>query len=142
MPPAGPLNFTPAPTSGRHDGWSAADQREFIRRLARGHSVDEAAKALGHSRQSVYVLRRKPGAEDFARAWVAAQSLGRAVWEARRCSPGCDLEYGLETVLAPRFYRGRFVGFVQRQDHRAALGILAELDREIDEGRKLSKLTR
>jgi hypothetical protein len=142
MDPPGLFNFTPAPTRGRHDGWSAADQREFIRRLARGHSVDEAARALGHSRQSVYVLRRKPGAEDFARAWVSAQALGRAIWEARRCSPGVDLEYGLETVLAPRFYRGRLIGFVQRQDHRAALGILAELDREIEDGRILSKLTR
>ena len=142
MPNPGPLTFTPVPTRDRHDGWSAADQREFIRRLARGHSVDEAARSLGHSRQSVYVLRRKPGAGDFARAWVTAQALGRAIWEARRRSPGVDLEYGLETVLAPRFYRGRLVGFVQRQDSRAALGILAEMDREIEDSRILSKLTR
>ena len=142
MTTPGLLDFTPAPTRDRHDGWSAADQRDFIRRLARGHSVDEAAKALGHSRQSVYVLRRKPGAGDFARAWVAAQALGRAIWQALRCRPGVDLEYGLETILAPRFYRGRLVGFVQRHDNRAALGMLADLDREIEDRRILSKLTR
>jgi hypothetical protein len=138
----GPLRFKPVPGRARHDGWSAADQRAFIGRLARGHSVDEAARSLGHSRQGAYALRRRPGAESFARAWVSAQALGRAVWEAKRCSPGPDLEYGLETVLAPRFYRGRLIGFVQRQDHRAALGMLAELDREIEDGRILSKLTR
>jgi hypothetical protein len=29
------LDFTPAPTKARHGGWGPADQREFIRRLAR-----------------------------------------------------------------------------------------------------------
>jgi hypothetical protein len=67
---------------------------------SRGHSVDEAAKALGQSRQSVYALRRRPGAEEFARAWDAALLLGREGREAQRCSPGVELEYGLETVLA------------------------------------------
>jgi hypothetical protein len=136
------LQFKPVPTRARHDGWSAADQREFIRRLARGHSVDEAAKSLGHSRQSVYALRRRPGAEEFARAWVSAQALGRQVWEAKRSSPGPDLAYAFETLLVPRFYRGRLVGFVQRQDNAAALRMLAELDREIEDCRILSKLTR
>jgi hypothetical protein len=138
----GPLRFTPVPTRARHDGWSAADQRAFIGRLARGHSVDEAAKSLGHSRQSAYALRRRPGAESFARAWVSAQALGRAVWEAKRCSPGPDLAYAFETLLVPRFYRGRLVGFVQREDNAAALRMLAELDREIADCRILSKLTR
>lgn len=136
------LQFTPVPSRARHDGWSADDQRQFIARLARGHSVDEAAKALGHSRQSAYALRRKAGAEEFAAAWVNAQALGRHVWEARRCSPGSDLAYAFETLLVPRFYRGRLVGFVQRQDNAAALRTLAELDRQIEDGRILSKLTR
>jgi hypothetical protein len=137
-----PLQFSPAPTRPRHDGWSADDQREFIRRLARGHLVDEAARALGHSRQSAYALRRRPGAEAFSRAWATAQALGRSVSEARRCSPTPDLAYGFETLLVPRFYRGRLVGFVQRKDNAAALRTLAELDREIEDRRILSKLTR
>jgi hypothetical protein len=86
------LQFTPVPTRARHDGWSVADQREFIRRLARGHSVVEAAKSVQHSRQSAYGLRERRGAEEFARAWDAAQALGRAAWQARRCSPGPDLD--------------------------------------------------
>ena len=136
------LRFTPVPMRARHDGWTAADQREFIRRLARGHSVGEAARALGHSRQSAYALRARRGAEEFARAWIHAQRLGRDAAEARRCAGTPDLLHAFETMLVPRFYRGRLVGFVQRQDHAAALRTLAELDRFEEEEWKLSKLTR
>jgi hypothetical protein len=136
------LRFTPVPSRARHDGWSAADQRKFIARLARGHSVDEAAKSVGHSRQSAYALRRRKGAEEFARAWIWAQRIGRDACEARRCAPTPDLAYSFETMLVPRFYRGRLVGFVQREDHAAALRALRALDRFEEEERKLSKLTR
>jgi hypothetical protein len=136
------LQFTPVPSRARHDGWSADDQRSFIARLARGHSVDEAAKSLGHSRQSAYALRGRKGAEGFARAWVAAQALGRAVWQARRSAPTPDLALAFDTMLVPRFYRGRLVGFVQRKDNAAALRALAELDRELEDRGILSKLTR
>jgi hypothetical protein len=136
------LQFTPVPSRARHDGWSVADQRKFIGRLARGHSVDEAARSLGHSRQSVYALRRRKGAEEFGRAWIWAQRIGRDAHEARRCSPTPDLIRPFETVLVPRFYRGRLVGFVQREDHKAALRALAELDRWEKEQSKLSNLTR
>jgi hypothetical protein len=136
------LQFTPVPTRARHDGWSADDQRQFIARLARGHLVDEAAKSVGHSRQSAYALRRRAGAEEFAAAWTNAQALGRRIWQARRCSPGPDLAYAFDTLLVPRFYRGRLIGFVQRKDNAAAVGMLAELDRQIEDSRILSKLTR
>ena len=45
-------------------------------------------------------------------------------------------------MLVPRFYRGRLVGFVQREDHQQVLQAIAELDRCEEEERKLSKLTR
>ena len=136
------LSFNPVPTRARHDGWSAADQREFIRRLARGHLVNEAAESLGHSRQSAYALRKRPDAAEFAAAWEAAQALGRQVCQARRSAIGPELESGLETVWAPRYYRGRFVGFVRRQDHRAAMQMLLEMDQQEEDLRILSKLTR
>ena len=136
------LKFTPAPSRSRHDGWSAADQRKFIGRLARGHSVDEAAKSLGHSRQSAYALCRRKGAEGFARAWIQAQRMGRDAWQARRCAPTPDFALAFEPMLVPRFYRGRLVGFVQREDNAAALRALRALDRYEEEERKLSKLTR
>jgi hypothetical protein len=135
------LQFTPVPSRTRHDGWSADDQRQFIARLARGYGVEEAARSLGHTRQSVYALRRRKGAEEFAAAWIWAQRIGRDAYEARR-GPTRDFILPFETVFVPRFYRGRLVGFVQRQDHMAALRALAELDRHEDESWKLSKLTR
>jgi len=135
------LEFTPVPSRARHDGWSADDQRQFIARLARGYAVGEAARSLGHTRQSAYALRRRKGAEEFAAAWIWAQRIGRDAYEARHC-PTRDIIQPFETVFVPRFYRGRLVGFVQRQDHMAALRALAELDRREDEEWKLSKLTR
>jgi len=135
------LQFTPVPSRARHDGWSADDQRQFIARLARGYAVDEAARSLGHTRQSVYALRGRKGAEEFAAAWIWAQRIGRDSYEARRCRPTPDFS-PFESILVPRFYRGRLVGFVQRQDHMAALRALAELDRHEEENWKLSKLTR
>ena len=136
-----PLRFAPVPIRKRHDGWSADDQRRFILRLSRGHLVDEAARALGHSRQSAYALRRRKGADDFARAWDRAVLLGRRIAEARRCQPTPDLSHALETLLVPRFYRGRLIGFIQRQDNKMALRLLAEADR-CEQEWNLSKLTR
>ena len=135
------FHFTPVPGRARHDGWNAADQREFVRRLALGHSVQEAARALGHSRQSAYALRRRSDGEEFARAWIWAQRFGRDAAQARRCRPAPDLVHAFETMLVPRFYRGRLVGFVQQEDHRAVLRAFAKLARFEDDERKLSKLT-
>ena len=136
-----PLRFAPVPTRRRHDGWSAGDQRRFILHLSRGALIDEAARALGHSRQSAYALRRHPGAREFARAWDHATLLGRRIAEAHRCQPTPDLSFALETLLVPRFYRGRLIGFVQRHDNKAALHMLAECDR-LEAEWNLSKLTR
>jgi len=135
------LRFAPVPLRARHDGWSAEDQRRFILKLSRGHLVDEAARALGHSRQSAYALRRRKGAREFARAWDRAIVIGRRAMHALRCQPMHDLSFALETLLVPRYYRGRLVGFVQRHDNRAALQLLAECDR-LEEEWNLSKLTR
>ena len=86
-------------------------------------------------------MRGRKGSEEFGRAWIWPQRLGRHALEARRCRPTPDL-YAFETMLVPRFYRGRLVAFVQREDNVAALRAIAELDRWEDEERKLSKLTR
>lgn len=40
-----------------------------------------------------------------------------------------DTAFGLETIWVPRYYRGRLVGFVVREDHDAAMRTLAALDR-------------
>ena len=69
------LDFTPAPTRKRHAGWTAEKQRRFIEHLALTGHVGEACAIVGVASSSAYRLRNKPGAESFARAWVAALRL-------------------------------------------------------------------
>lgn len=63
--------FYPVPVRGRHDGWSAERQAEFLGVLAATRSVAAAVERVGMSRQAAYCLRRRPGAESFAAAWDA-----------------------------------------------------------------------
>jgi len=135
------LRFDPVAVRARHDGWNADDQLRFILKLSRGALVDEACRDLGHSRQSAYSLRRRAEANSFARAWHRAIVMGRTALRARRRQPASDLSWALETLLVPKFYRGRLVGFVQRHDDRNAIRLLAECDR-LEEEWNLSKLTR
>lgn len=121
------LCFEPVPVRHRHDGWSPAHQRRFVLALARGAGLDEAARSVGRSRQSAYALRRRRGAEGFARAWdealafaFDAQKVGRAIG---------NLGGGLELLLVPRFYRGRLIGFVHREDRQGMMAKLSHLDR-------------
>jgi hypothetical protein len=130
MDPLHFVDFAPVPLRARHDGWTAAAQRDFILRLARGAGIGEAVRRLGFSRQSAYALRRRRDAESFAAAWDAAVALGRnmAAVEKRERA----FAYGAETLLVPRTYRGRLIGFVQRDDNRSAMRALRMLDRMID----------
>lgn len=125
------LDFEPVPVRGRRDGWDAARQRRFVVQIARGLSAREAAASVGRSRQTAYALRRRPGAEGFARAWDQASAFA----DQRRAMPVLParrLVDGMERLLVPRFYRGRLIGFVERVDARAAMRTLGQLDRMID----------
>ena len=125
------LTFTPVPLRGRRDGWDEARQRGLIVQLARGLGVKEAAASVGKSRQTAYALRSRAGAADFARAWDEAVAFAQT----RRAMPPTQsrgaLIDGVERLLVPRFYRGRLVGFVQRDDVRGAMRTLGQLDRMI-----------
>ena len=121
------LQFRAVPVRARRDGWTAELQRRFILLVARGSGAHEAARQLGRSRQTAYALRRKPGAEEFAAAWDAASDFARRASVAGRWVPA--MEHGLDTILVPRFYRGRLVGFVQREDLQGAMRTLGRLDR-------------
>jgi hypothetical protein len=119
------LRFTPVPGKARHDGWSPDHQLRFIVALARGSGVDQAAELVGRSRQGAYQLRRRPGAEEFAAAWDAALRFAGAA----RGSGGHHLPRGLGSLLVPRFYRGRLLGFTRRDEVAGLMATIARLDR-------------
>jgi hypothetical protein len=119
------LRFRPVPVRARYDGWSPKLQRRFILDLARGLSISEAAGKLGRSRQSAYLLRSKPGAESFAAAWDSALAFSQLAQSAVHRAVG---SFGFDTLLVPRFYRGRLVGYLQRDDNEAAFRLLRRLD--------------
>lgn len=121
------LGFAPVPVRDRHDGWSPRRQRLFILRLACGDGPAEATRVVGCSRQSAYALRRRQDARGFPAAWDAAQDFARQARTAGRALPPSDS--GIDTILVPRFYRGKLVGYVQREDLRSAMRTLSRLDR-------------
>ena len=115
------------PVRARNDGWSPELQRRFVLLLARGSYPADAARCLGRSRQTAYALRDKRGGEGFAAAWDAAVDFARRASVAGR--PMRWQDSGLETLLVPRFYRGRVVGFLLRADASGLMRKLGRLDR-------------
>ena len=107
------LVFTPVPSKRRRaDGWTPDGQRRFVAELGRGASVSEAARAVHLSRQTAHALRSRSGGEGFAAAWDAAQAFARTpprLMNAPGTSFGC-----VDTLLVPRTYRGRLIGFALR----------------------------
>ena len=72
--------FTPVPLARtRHDGWTPERQRQFLIALAALGTVDAAAQAVGMSRISAYNLKKRDGAESFAREWDRAVDFGRSM---------------------------------------------------------------
>jgi|TARA_R110000822_G_scaffold21675_3_gene68313 hypothetical protein len=122
------IDFTPAPCK-RHNGWTAERQRDFIYHLGRIGLVAPAARAVGMSRQTAYLLRQKPGAESFAAAWDRALEMGLDNAEDHA------ITRALEGYEVPYFYGGRQRGTIRRYDHRLLLAALAHSDRREEKGR-------
>ena len=120
------LRFTPVPLRAQHNGFGPKQQVRFIVALARGAGVGEAARAVGMGRQSLYRIRDRPDAASFAAAWDNAIEFARRIEAARR-SPAA-IPGTIETILVPRYYRGRLIGYVQREDLAGAMRLLAQLD--------------
>lgn len=57
--PASTPDTEPPEKTTRHDGWDLERQTAFLRALSATHSVSEAAKSVGKSRQSAYRLRSR-----------------------------------------------------------------------------------
>lgn len=72
------LPCIPVPRRAMKNGWSPARQWAFLQALEESSCVREAARRVGMSEGSAYRLRNHPEAEDFRRAWDAAQA---RVWQ-------------------------------------------------------------
>lgn len=106
-------DFTPwYPRRARMGGWTADVQRAFLLELTRIGCAGAAAKAVGKSKRSAYLLREKEGAEGFAAAWQQALALGRD--HARSVA----IERALHGEIVPQFRNGRFTGYRTRYNDR------------------------
>jgi len=107
------------PRRARSGGWTVAVQRAFIAELTRIGCVGAAARAVGKSKRSAYLLREKEGAESFAAAWEAALSTGRD--HARSVA----IERALHGEIVPQFRNGRFTGYQTRYNDRLLIAAIA-----------------
>ena len=83
--PTSPSDKSALPDPAYH--WTTRKALAFLGVLAELGRVDEAAEAVGMSRQSAYRLRGRLGEGGaFAQAWDRAQALGREKRRARRPS--------------------------------------------------------
>jgi hypothetical protein len=120
------MTRTPAPRSAslalatiRHDGWTTARQIAFLETLAATHSVSEAARVAGMSRQSAYALRARLKGEPFDLAWAAAfRCRFDALAEAA-------LDRAINGVEVQHHYHGELVATSRRYDTRLTLALLA-----------------
>lgn len=110
-----PLDFTPVPGRRRHNGWTAARQRGFIKTLADTGSVRHSANAVNMTPESAYALRRRPGAAEFCAAWTAALDHGidRLV--------SVTMERAIHGVPVPVFWQGKQVGERRIYNDRLAM---------------------
>ncbi|HWT11560.1 MAG TPA: hypothetical protein VN231_02290 [Allosphingosinicella sp.] len=127
MSDSDPFAFAPVPVRARRDGWTPERQRKFVDLLLAGCGPSEAAAAVGKTKQTAFALRGRPGAESFRAAWDSAVAHARR----RRFAapPGSAASRGMESVLVPRFYRGRLVSVERRVTSGGMMRLLAQLDR-------------
>lgn len=102
----------------RANGWCPATQRAFIAELTRTGCPTEAAKAVGRSRRSAYMLRDKPGAESFAAAWHAARA------NAGDAAESVVVNRALHGEIVPIYRKGKFWGYRIQHDDRMLMAAL------------------
>ena len=105
-------------TKPRSDGWSLDKQAKFPRALSATHSVTEAAKSVGMSRQSAYRLRSRLKGQPFDLAWEVAFHHSYDVLA------HAALERALNGVEVPVFFQGEQIGSYRRYDERLTVALL------------------
>jgi len=103
----------------RHDGWPLDTQAAFLRALSATHSVSEAARSVGRSRQAAYRLRSRLKGQPFDLAWEVAFHHSYDVLA------HAALERALNGVEVPVFYQGELVHTYRRYDERLTVALLA-----------------
>lgn len=117
--PASSAHSDPPEKTTRHDGWDLERQAAFLRALSATHSVSEAAKSVGRSRQSAYRLRSRLKGQPFDLAWEVAFHHSYDVLA------HTALERALNGVEVPVFFQGEQVGSYRRFDERLTVALLA-----------------
>lgn len=115
----------PSPRS-RRDGWSPALQRRFLETLAITGSVRSSAAIVGKSHRAAYDLRHSASGTAFAAGWDAAILVARARVVDELMERAI---YGQVDTVA-RDAQGDPTR--HRFENRAALAMLARLDRQCD----------
>ena len=121
LPPAEPGTPPPRPMpNDPHDqrGWSRARQAGFLRALSATHSIKEAARSVGMSRQSAYRLRSRLKGQAFDLAWEVAFHHSYDVLA------HAALERALNGTEVPVFFQGEQVGSYRRFDERLTVALL------------------
>lgn len=124
--PAAALEPIPAPAPppalppARHDGWSLQKQVRFLEALAATHTVAEATREVGMSRQSAYRLRARLRGEPFDLAWDAAfQTHFDALTEVA-------MERAINGVQVAHLHKGEIVHTSRKFDERLTIALLAQ----------------
>ena len=116
----------PADAPARQDGWTPERQRAFIEAIAEGHTVSDACRLVGMTKQSAYAFRKRAAGAAFALGWSAANLLARDT---------------LADALLVRALEGQVETYTRpdgatwtrhRHDNRLASAMLARLDRQIE----------
>ena len=129
--------FHPVPVRTRCDGWTPVKQAEFIGVLAETGSVSAAAEFVGMARETAYRLRRKAGAEEFARAWdialviagVLPTGVAPRTQLSRKVTGPPSWRQVVDGLWRPVLRRGRYVGSLHKPDNSALLSHMAQIDR-------------
>jgi hypothetical protein len=119
--------FHPVPVRARRDGWTVVRQCAFLAQLYLTGSVAAAAHAVGMTRESAHRLRRREGAEGFARQWdrvLTPPGLGHVngAGSAKRKVTLGELRRRFEQgMVAPVIHCGRMTAIREKADNSALL---------------------
>lgn len=115
---AAPISLPTPARAERHDGWSLTKQVAFLRALSATHSVHEAARSVGCSRQSAYRLRSRLKGQPIDLAWEVAYHHSSDVLA------HAALDRAINGVKRPVFYKGEQVGYYRRFDEGLTVALL------------------